>query len=130
MPDSGRDWEVTLHALTAKLLGIAKGLLNLAGKSRPGCDIWPQPEYEELFPFCVEAKHQGRVRFYAAMDQARRNCKDGLWPLVVARSDGQTLVCLDYDLFLAMVKVLWAQDKWHEVVADRLEWIKRQEGRL
>lgn len=124
--DSGRDWEVTLHALTAKLLGIAKGLLNLGVEHKPGPDIWPCEGLEELWPFSVEAKHQGRVRFYSAFAQAERNCRDGTWPLVVAHSEGTTLACVDYDLFLAMVKVLYKQDRWNEQVQDRLEWIRRQ----
>ena len=124
--DAGRDWEVTLHALTAKLLGIAKGLLNLGGEHNPGPDIWPQDGLEEIWPFSVEAKHQGRVRFYSAFAQATRNCRDGTWPLVVAHSEGTTLACVDYDLFLAMVKVLYKQDRWNEQVQDRLEWIRRQ----
>ena len=123
--DAGRDWEVTLHALTAKLLGIAKGLLNLGGEHNPGPDIWPCDGVEELFPFSVEAKHQGRVRFYAAYEQAERNCKDGTWPIVVANRGNRTLVCLDYRLFLAMVKVLWTIDRWDVFVQDKLDWMGR-----
>ncbi len=112
MTKKGRQYEIREHCAIPMALNLSKNDLDLAGTSKPGIDIAPRRDSEDVInqmPFAVECKKRNKLNIWEAMRQARRNAERdsrNLFPVVVTQCRDTYLAVLPENVWLAMVRHL------------------------
>lgn len=107
----GRRGEKEALDLTISRLGFTPYDLRRVVGCERGADIKITSKKAEIeFPFSVEVKNQEKPRFWECVSQAWHNSeKEGRHPLLLFKRAGkasQFIACIDYDLFLTILKRL------------------------
>jgi len=91
-----------------KLLFLYSSLENDDIKSaimgESGEDIKLSPAARKKIPYSFECKNQERLSIWSSLQQAEDNCK-GFDPILIfKRNRTKTYACIDFDLFLTLIK--------------------------
>lgn len=92
------------------LLDISTGLesddIRSASMGAPGEDVLLSPAARKQFPFSIECKNVEKLSIWAAIEQARTNCRPEHTPLIAfCRNHEDIQVSLPMDKFLEIYKV-------------------------
>ena len=69
-----------------------------------GEDIKLSPAARKIIPYSFECKNQERLNIWSSLNQAEDNCKGFDPVLIFKRNRTKTYACVDFDLFLNLIK--------------------------
>lgn len=87
-------------------IGLEKDDIRSASMGATGEDVLFSPAARKQFPFSIECKNVEKLSIWAAIEQARSNCPDGIVPVVVFDKNREiSHIALPFDKFLEIYKV-------------------------
>ena len=79
--------------------------IRSTGMGQKGTDLQLSPAAKKQIPFSFEMKNQENINIWASLAQAEKNVQPKTFPvLVFKRNRSKTYACLEFDVFLQIIK--------------------------